>query len=105
MTGCDTSSPVIGIAAVICPQPTSETQAETPPVSVGVRRMFDGYDNGVRDADEHIGRLFNALADQGVLDDTVIIISADHATYFVHSSPRRGVNVSVAMYQGCIVFV
>jgi arylsulfatase A-like enzyme len=43
-----------------------------------VRQMFDGYDNGVRYSDEHIGRLFNALADQGVLDDTVIIISADH---------------------------
>src|SRR5207248_4662020 len=43
-----------------------------------VRRMFDGYDAGVRYADEHIGRLFNALADQGVLDETAIIISADH---------------------------
>ena len=43
-----------------------------------VRRMFDGYDNGVRYADEHIGRVLNALADQGVLDDTAIIISADH---------------------------
>ena len=43
-----------------------------------VRRMFDGYDNGVRYADEHIGRMLNALADQGVLDETVVIISADH---------------------------
>jgi choline-sulfatase len=43
-----------------------------------VRMMFDGYDTGVRYADEHIGRVFNALADQGVLDDTAIIISADH---------------------------
>ena len=43
-----------------------------------VRRMFDGYDRGVRYADEHIGKLFNALADQNVLDETVIIISADH---------------------------
>ncbi len=43
-----------------------------------VRRMFDGYDNGVRYADQHIGKLLNALADQGVLDETVVIISADH---------------------------
>jgi arylsulfatase A-like enzyme len=43
-----------------------------------VRKMFDGYDAGVRYADDYIGRLFNALADQGVLDDTAIIISADH---------------------------
>ena len=42
------------------------------------RMMFDGYDTGVRYADEHLGRIFNALADQGVLDDTAIIISADH---------------------------
>jgi arylsulfatase A-like enzyme len=43
-----------------------------------VRKMFDGYDTGVRWADEHIGRVLNALADEGVLDETVIVISADH---------------------------
>jgi len=43
-----------------------------------VRMMFDGYDTGVRHADEHVGRVLNALADQGVLDDTLIIVSSDH---------------------------
>jgi choline-sulfatase len=43
-----------------------------------VRAMFDGYDTGVRYADEHIGRILNALADQGVLEETVIMISSDH---------------------------
>ncbi len=43
-----------------------------------LRRMIDGYDCGVRYMDEHIGRIFDSLADAGVLDDTVIIISADH---------------------------
>jgi arylsulfatase A-like enzyme len=43
-----------------------------------VRRMFDGYDRGVRYADEHVGKLLNLLADRGVLDDTAIVISADH---------------------------
>jgi choline-sulfatase len=42
------------------------------------RAMFDGYDAGVLYADEHIGRILNALADAGVLDDTVIIVSSDH---------------------------
>jgi choline-sulfatase len=42
------------------------------------RRMFDGYDTGVRYADEHVGRWLNALADAGVLDDTAIMISSDH---------------------------
>lgn len=43
-----------------------------------VRAMFDGYDTGVKYADEHVGQLLNLLADQNILDDTVIIISADH---------------------------
>jgi arylsulfatase A-like enzyme len=43
-----------------------------------VRQMFDGYDTGVRYADEHVGRLLNALADAGVLDETAILLSSDH---------------------------
>lgn len=43
-----------------------------------VRAMFDGYDTGVRYADDHIGRILNHLADLGVLDDTAIMISGDH---------------------------
>jgi arylsulfatase A-like enzyme len=43
-----------------------------------VRRMFDGYDTGVLYADQHIGQILNVLADQKILDDTAIIISADH---------------------------
>ncbi len=42
------------------------------------RQMFDGYDMGVRYADNHIGHILSALEQQGVLDDTAIIISADH---------------------------
>jgi arylsulfatase A-like enzyme len=44
-----------------------------------VRRWIDGYDRGVRYADEHVGRLLDALADAGVLDETVVIVSADHS--------------------------
>lgn len=43
-----------------------------------VKRYFDGYDVGVRYADEWIGRLLNALADAGVLDETAVVIGADH---------------------------
>jgi arylsulfatase A-like enzyme len=42
------------------------------------RRVFDGYDTGVRYADEHVGRILNALADAGVLEETVVILSSDH---------------------------
>ncbi|HEV2294026.1 MAG TPA: sulfatase [Tepidisphaeraceae bacterium] len=43
-----------------------------------VRMVLDGYDRGVRYADETIGRLLDALASAGVLDETVIVVSADH---------------------------
>lgn len=43
-----------------------------------VRRLFDGYDTGVLYADHYIGQILNALADIGVLDETVVMISADH---------------------------
>jgi arylsulfatase A-like enzyme len=48
------------------------------PDMAAVRAMFDGYDAGVRWADEHAGRVLNALADAGVLDDTAIVVSSDH---------------------------
>ncbi len=44
----------------------------------GFRRMIDGYDCGVRYMDGHIGNLLEALERKGVLDDLVIIVSADH---------------------------
>lgn len=43
-----------------------------------VKQWMDGYDVGIRYADEHTGRLLNALADAGVLDETVIMVSVDH---------------------------
>ncbi len=43
-----------------------------------LRQVMDGYDTGIRYMDEHIGRLFAAFAEAGVMDDLVIIISADH---------------------------
>jgi arylsulfatase A-like enzyme len=43
-----------------------------------VRQMFDGYDRSIRYVDTHVGRLLEVLERQGVLEDTAIIISADH---------------------------
>ncbi len=43
-----------------------------------VRAVFDGYDTGVRYADEHVGRVLQHLAELDVLDETAILISADH---------------------------
>ncbi len=43
-----------------------------------VRQWIDGYDCGIRYADTHAGRLVNALADAGILDETIIMVSSDH---------------------------
>jgi len=41
-------------------------------------RWINGYDTGIRYADHHFGLLLAELERQGVLDDTAIIITADH---------------------------
>jgi len=43
-----------------------------------VRRMFDGYDTGVRYADHLVGKVVSLLKRKGIYDDTAIIISSDH---------------------------
>jgi arylsulfatase A-like enzyme len=43
-----------------------------------VRRMFDGYDVGIRFADHHIGRILATLSDIGVWDETAVMVSSDH---------------------------
>lgn len=43
-----------------------------------VKKMMDGYDCGISYMDKNIGYVFNALEKEGVLEDTMIIISADH---------------------------
>lgn len=43
-----------------------------------VRRVIDGYDCGVRFADELIGKVIAKLREQGIYDDMAIILSSDH---------------------------
>ena len=42
------------------------------------KRCIDGYDTGIRYADEYVGKILQALDEQGVLDETIIIVSSDH---------------------------
>jgi choline-sulfatase len=42
------------------------------------KRWIDGYDTGIRYADDHVGMLLEALRAEGILDDTLLILSADH---------------------------
>lgn len=43
-----------------------------------VKTLFDGYDMGIRYADDYIGQIINFLKEQGLYDDMCIIISTDH---------------------------
>ena len=42
------------------------------------KQWIDGYDTGIRYMDDHIGRLLDRLESEGVLDDTLVIVTADH---------------------------
>ena len=42
------------------------------------RKWIDGYDCGVRYADDQVGAMMKKLEELGVLDDTMIILSSDH---------------------------
>jgi len=42
------------------------------------RRWIDGYDTGIRYADDHLAKLFDVLREANVFEDTLIVISADH---------------------------
>ena len=48
------------------------------PDMAAVRALIDGYDTGIRYMDDHLGRLLNWLDENGLLDDTVIVLTADH---------------------------
>ena len=47
-----------------------------------VHQIFDGYDVGVRVADDTVAALCDKLEDLGVLDETAILISSDHGEAF-----------------------
>lgn len=47
-----------------------------------VKGIFDGYDVGIRYADDAVGAVVDKLEALGVLDDTAILISSDHGEAF-----------------------
>ncbi|MCP5284732.1 MAG: sulfatase-like hydrolase/transferase [Burkholderiaceae bacterium] len=46
-----------------------------------IRTVRPAYQGLITQLDHHLGRLFDALATQGVLDDTLIVFTADHGDY------------------------
>lgn len=47
-----------------------------------VRLVNDAYDDCIASLDEQLGRLFDALDQRGRLDDTLVIVTADHGEHF-----------------------
>lgn len=43
-----------------------------------LRRVWDGYDCGIHYADMLLGQVFDMLKEQGIYDDTAIILTSDH---------------------------
>ncbi len=46
------------------------------------KMLIDGYDGSLAYADHHVGQLLDILEAQGILDETVIIVSGDHGDSF-----------------------
>jgi choline-sulfatase len=47
-----------------------------------LKAVFDGYDTGVRYADDAVGSLIDHLDRLGVLDETAVLVSSDHGEAF-----------------------
>jgi phosphoglycerol transferase MdoB-like AlkP superfamily enzyme len=56
------------------------------------RESMERYLNAIRQADRHLGRLFDALRLRGLADDTLVVITADHGEAFgdVHDVMGHG---------------
>jgi choline-sulfatase len=63
-----------------------KSRVPTMPDRIGSRADFEhlinGYDGAIRYLDEHLAQVLEALEQQGVLDETAILISADHGEAF-----------------------
>ncbi len=53
-----------------------------PPTKRDIQLARDGYDNCIAFLDEQLGRLLGELRGQGLLDNTVVIITSDHGEAF-----------------------
>jgi arylsulfatase A-like enzyme len=55
--------------------------ADGPVPAALARKVNDQYDTAVRNLDEQIGLLFGYLKEEGLWDDTVIVLTTDHGEY------------------------
>jgi choline-sulfatase len=62
--------------------PVPETMPDSVRTTADFKRLIDGYDGAIRYLDDRIGQVMATLAAAGVLDETAIIVSADHGEQF-----------------------
>ena len=64
------------------PLRTLPEQLETPYTKEEVRQLIDLYDAALREADSHLGQLFETLDRLSLTDDTIVVITSDHGEDF-----------------------
>jgi arylsulfatase A-like enzyme len=64
------------------PSPFPVTMPDAVATRADFERLINGYDACLRYLDDRIGRVLAALRAQGVLEETAIIVSADHGEQF-----------------------
>jgi phosphoglycerol transferase MdoB-like AlkP superfamily enzyme len=64
-------------------------------------QLFERYLNAIRQADHHLGRLFEAVRARGIADRTLIVVTADHGEAFgdLHED---AVSHGGALYDECL---
>lgn len=58
-------------------------------------RMLSSYLNVLHETDEHLGRLFAALRERGLADDTLVVITGDHGEAFADPHDQIGHSYTV----------
>ncbi|MGH7474843.1 MAG: sulfatase [Longimicrobiales bacterium] len=80
----------------------------TLPDEAELRSMVDRYDESIAYLDSELGRLFEALDDRGLFDNTVIIVTSDHGEswgehgmmYHGHSLYREQLHIPMIVRSG-----
>ena len=73
--------------------PTIDFLARSP--TVPHREALSHYLNVLRDTDAHLGRLFAALRERGIADDTLVVVTGDHGEAFGDPHDQQGHGFSV----------
>ena len=77
-------------------QPKQVREQGVPWEAAEIRRMVDQYDGEIREMDAQIRRLFQALAERGLLEDTLVVVTSDHGEEF---GEHGGLTHGVTLYE------